>query len=430
MQPVAASDVVCGRRRMVRARRVGRQAAPADVATHVAGLRRVRILAPMPGIVTDGLDPKRILLIKPSSLGDIVHALPVLAGLRERYPHAHIAWLVNTSFRTLLDDHPLLDEVIPFDRKRYGRMLRSPAATRAFLDFTRELRARRFELVIDLQGLIRTGFLSWASGARRRVGFASAREIAWAFYTDLARTDRRRPHAVDRNVQLAAALGLPVSPPRFPLGLRDEERVAARALLEAEAGGPLTRFTAVVPGARWATKRWPAARFGALVRELTESGQGPCVLLGAPDERDIAAEIVAAARPTSVIDLVGRTTLRGLAAVLERAERVVCCDSGPMHLAAALNRPTVALFGPTSAARTGPYSPHADVVAPPIYCAPCYRRRCWHHSCMKMLAVETVADHVRRLPIVKSAPENVVDACASENASPADAAALSARRVD
>ena len=117
---------------------------------------------------------KRILIIKPSSLGDVVHALPVLAALREAYPRAHIAWLVGVTFAPLLEGHPLLDEVIPFDRRRFGRMLQSPRILVEFMRFLADLRRRRFDLVVDLQGLIRSGFMAWASGAPYRIGFAAA----------------------------------------------------------------------------------------------------------------------------------------------------------------------------------------------------------------------------------------------------------------
>ena len=339
---------------------------------------------------------ERILIIKPSSLGDIVHALPVLAALREAYPDAHIAWLVGTSFAPLLHEHPLLDEVISFDRRRFGKMLRSPRIALDFLRFVGELRRRRFDLVIDLQGLIRSGFLALASGARDRVGFASARELAWLFYSRKVRCPATARHAVDRNMALAAAIGLDGDSPRFPLGLRPEETLAAQALLRKEWGRPLERFTAVMPGARWATKRWKLDRIAELIDRLHGEGAPRCVLLGSPEDRPIAERILAECE-TDVLDLVGKTTLRELVAVISLADRVLCHDSGPMHVAAALDKPLVAIFGPTDPARTGPYSAAAETIATPLDCAACYQRRCWHHSCMEQLEVETVLVKLRDL---------------------------------
>jgi lipopolysaccharide heptosyltransferase I len=344
------------------------------------------------------LAAQRILIIKPSSLGDVVHALPVLAALRRACANAHIAWLVNDGLAPLLEGHPLLDEVIRFDRDRYGRMWRSP---RVFVDFWRfvaQIRRRRFDLVIDLQGLIRSGLMSRFSGAGQRLGFAEAREGAWLFYSRRVRCADSAEHAVDKNLAVVRALGLSVDRPEFPLGLQAVERAAASELLARAAGEPVEAFTAVIPGARWETKLWPMEKMAALIDRMHAEGLARCVLLGAPDEREFAERIVATCR-SRVIDLVGRTSLRQLAALIDLAGRVVCHDSGPLHIAAALGKPTVAIFGPTNPDRTGPYSDAARVVRHLIECAPCYRRVCpyGHQNCLRQLEVETVLAEVRGL---------------------------------
>jgi lipopolysaccharide heptosyltransferase I len=349
--------------------------------------------------------PQRILLIKPSSLGDIVHALPVLAGLRDAYPDAHIAWLVGSSFAPLLQGHPLIDEVIAFDRHTYGRMLKNWRSLADFVRLCVGLRRRRFDLVIDLQGLFRSGFFALVTGARQRIGFAEAREMSPVFYT---RRIRGTPgfgyvtvgdvHAIERNLTLARALGLPVEPALFPLGLRAAELAAARAKLAQAAGESLTEFVAVLPGARWESKRWPAERLAELIDRLHVDGLPRCVLLGAPDERSFS-DVVRASAHAPTVDLVGKTSLRELTALLSLASLVVCHDSGPMHIAAALHKPLLAVFGPTNPARTGPYSDSARVVALPLECAPCYRRTCplGHHNCMQLLGVDAVVQHVREV---------------------------------
>ncbi len=337
---------------------------------------------------------ERILIIKPSSLGDVVHALPVLAALRAAHPHAHVAWLVSTSFAPLLEGHPLLDEVIPFDRRRYGRLWRSPRILTDFLRFVWRLRRRRFDLVLDLQGLFRSGLLARATGARRRIGFAAARECAWAFYTQRVACPASAVHAVDRNLCLARAAGLTVATPQFPLALRAAELDHARALL-VEKGA--TRFLAVIPGGRWPSKLWRMDRLAALIDRLAADGLPPVVLLGGPDDRALADDLRRGCR-ASAIDLVGQTSLRTLAAVIALADLVICHDSGPMHIAAALDKPIVAIFGPTNPARTGPVCRSARIVALPLDCAPCYRRTCplGHHHCMEQLSIETVLAEVRK----------------------------------
>lgn len=337
-------------------------------------------------------DPQRILIIKPSSLGDIVHGLPVLAALRRKFPTAHISWLAGRAFAPLLEGLPLLNEVIVFDRAHFGRMWHSP---RSFIDFWRfvaDVRRRRFDWVIDLQGLFRSGFVAAASGAGMRAGFADSREFAGLFYSRRVRCGPEAEHAVDRNLALARALGLPVDSPAFPLGIRADELTAARAKLARAAGGALESFTAVLPGARWPSKQWPAEHVAEALDLMHARGAPVGVLLGAPDERELAEAIRARCRDARPVSLVGETTLRELTALLSLAERVLCVDSGPMHVAAALGRPLTAVFGPTNPRRTGPYSAGARVVQLQLPCVPCYRRTCplKHHNCLQTLGAELV----------------------------------------
>lgn len=359
--------------------------------------------------------PARILIIKPSSLGDIVHALPALVILREAFPASHIAWLASSAFASLLSGHPLLNEVIVFDRGRYGKMLSSPEAFRGFWAFIGRLRTERFDLVVDLQGLFRSGFLALASGAEWRAGFAGARELAPLLYTLPVNVGPAEVHAVDRNVALAQAVVSRLTRaapcdrrPEFPLGLSAAEQQAARERLSAalrvrarngafahapdDAEPP--EFVVIAPGARWATKRWPVERWGDLLDRLHAENFPPAILLGGPDDAAFAEEIQRRAHHPA-INWVGQTTLRELACILAECRGLICQDSGPMHLAAALDRPLVAIFGPTDPRRTGPYGRRVQIVRTAIDCAPCLRRSCWHHSCMQRLEVERVLSVAR-----------------------------------
>ncbi|MBX3394263.1 MAG: lipopolysaccharide heptosyltransferase II [Phycisphaerae bacterium] len=363
-----------------------------------------------------GREFERILIIKPSSPGDIIHALPVLRRLRTRYPRAHIAWLVSTAFVNLLDADPSLDEVIPFDRKRYGRLGRSVGATIDFVRFVRDLRARRFDLVVDLQGLIRSGLISFFSGAGFRIGFRGAREGAWFFYNH--RVDRLPAdmHAADKILALGRMLGLPEDSPDFRVAVTPADRRVADELL-AEAGIEAEgRFAVLVPGTRWETKRWPAFRFGELARVLYARHGLRSVLVGS--ESDVADGRIAEdssrisvsgrvsadepATEAAAWSLCGRTTFRQLAAIIDRAAVVVTADSAPMHIAAGHGRPLVALFGPTNPYRTGPYGKMDGVVKLPLACSPCYLRalsQCPHgHQCLLELTVDKVAERVGAVP--------------------------------
>ena len=347
-----------------------------------------------------GREFKRILIIKPSSPGDIIHALPILRGLRRRFPSAHISWLVATPFVNLLDADPALSEIIPFDRRHFARIGRSLRVTLDFWKFVRELRAKQFELVIDLQGLIRSGFMSIFSGAPVRVGFRDSREMAWIFYN---RRIPRQPgdmHAADKLHAVAALLGFGDAPRDFRVAITCDDRTASEALL-ADAGiSPDQRFALLVPGTRWETKRWPPERFGRLARMIFDRHGIPSVLVGAASDRaDAGRAVLASSNATdttaTAINLCGQTTFRQLAAMIDRAAVVVTADSAPMHIAAAHQRPLVALFGPTNPARTGPHGRIGDVVRLPLACSPCYYRRlsqCPHqHKCMNDLSVEAVA---------------------------------------
>lgn len=355
--------------------------------------------------------PQRILIIKPSSLGDVTHALPVLNLVRNRWPAARISWLVAPACAGLLEGLKTLDEVIVFERRRFGTAWRNPAAGLDLIRFKRDLKRRGFDLVIDLQGLFRSGWLAWQTGAPVRIGFANAREFAPLFYTHRVPIDSLEIHAVDRYLQVAKALGCEDHPVEFHFPVTDEHRLYVDSLLSGNAGTSLTPvsqhwqdarvtiespratgglstsavpYAVLLPGANWLTKRWPAENFEALVAPLRDRFGLTSVLAGGPDVADLASRI------PSAINLIGQTNLPQLVALLQRAALVIANDSGPMHIAAALGRPLVTLFGPTNPIRTGPYNRPHSVVRVNIYCSPCYSRRCSHQSCMRWLAEDSV----------------------------------------
>ncbi len=190
-----------------------------------------------------------MLIVKPSAIGDVVHALPVLNLIRRRWPAAHVSWLVTPACAGLLDGHPQLDEVIRFDRRRFGHAWRSPSAAAALAAFHADLRRRQFDLVIDLQGLFRSGWLAWSTGAAARVGTTTDREFGWAFATHVAPVGGRDRHAVDRYLAVAEFLGLGAAPVEFVFPTDDADRAAVAPLLPA---GP---FAVLVPATNWPTKR-------------------------------------------------------------------------------------------------------------------------------------------------------------------------------
>src|SRR4051794_7965763 len=274
---------------------------------------------PEPPAALEGLRPERVCLIKPSALGDVVHALPVLSALRARWPSARIAWVINRGLRGLLDGHPELDEVIPFDRAQARLRPGGILVTGRFLV---DLRRRRFDLAVDLQGLLRSGIMAAATGAAIRIGLAGAREGATRFYTHRIASPEPPGHAVDRLLRVAEALGADVAQPRFVVALADADRHWARAAL---AGVPRPRLVLNL-GARWPTKRWPPEHFATVARRAVVQRGAGLVVVGAPEDRPLVEALRAHLRPLAVLDLCGRTTLPQLAAVAAEADAVLSND--------------------------------------------------------------------------------------------------------
>jgi lipopolysaccharide heptosyltransferase I len=325
------------------------------------------------------LPASRIALIKPSALGDIIHSLPVLTALRQRFPRAHITWIVNRGYDTLLQDHPDLDETLAFDRhaSRAGVW----KATAGFAGFLERLRRRSFDLVIDLQGLLRSGIMTFATGAKRRVGLSSAREGARWFYTDLVPVpDFEGSHAVDRNWQVAEAFGVGGAEKCFRLAIAADARRWANELL-----APLPRpWLAVGVGARWLTKRWPPQHFAALLRQAQQEFGGTALFVGGPDEVPLA-EAAARSLAGRAQQLAGRTSLPQLAALLSRVDVMLSNDTGPLHLAVALGRPVVAPYTCTQVRQNGPYGQADRAVETTVWCRGSYLKKCNRLECMSEL---------------------------------------------
>jgi lipopolysaccharide heptosyltransferase I len=323
-------------------------------------------------------------LIKPSSLGDIIHSLPVLTALRRRYPKAHLTWVVNRTYEPLLQGHPDLDSTLPFDRttSRFEPI----QAVLGYVRFLRALRRQRFDLVLDLQGLLRSGVMCLASGAPRRVGLSTAREGATWFYTDIVPVgDTNAMHAVDRTWLIAEALGAGGGPKQFRVPLADSAKAWAEAVLH-DWPRPWLMFGV---GARWLTKRWPPEHFAALAERAQREFGGTVVFLGGRDETPLA-RATASYLSGPIRDLTGRTTLPQLAALLARADVMVANDTGPLHLAAALGRPVVAPYTCTSVQRNGPYGAQAGAVETRVWCQGSYLKRCRRLECMTELTPERI----------------------------------------
>lgn len=339
-------------------------------------------------------DLRRILIIKPSSLGDVATAMPMLVDLKRALPKARIDWLIHPALTDLLRNHEGINRLIPFDRKRLSPWWRSPAAMGLLRGLLETLRGAEYDCVIDAQGLFRSGFLTRVTGAKVRVGFANAREGATLAYTHKVTLPKEPQVAVVRMRALLEPLGVDVSGPaeaRMPI------QPAAAAAVEGMIG-KRARPAVVIPGARWDTKRWSAEGFAEVMVRLQGAGE-TVVLAGSPDEAALCGRIaeMAKAKGVEVMNLAGRTSLAEMVALLARARLVVGNDSGPLHVAVALGRPAVSVYGPTDPRFVGPYGQLDNVVQHRVDCHPCRRKTCDHHSCMAGVSVEDVWDKARRL---------------------------------
>jgi heptosyltransferase I len=324
------------------------------------------------------LRPQRIALIKPSALGDVIHSLPVLDALRHKFPDARISWVVNRAYQPLIDGHVALNETIPFDRGAMKAGWKTAAGTS--LALARELRKRRFDLVIDLQGLARSGLMTLATGARRRVGLSTAREGAHLAYTDVvAIPEPEQRHAIDHYWCVAEALGVGHIAKRFDVPVQPESQAWVQQQLK-DLPRPWLAFGV---GARWLTKRWPPNSFAELARRAYDRFGGTAFFVGAPDEAPLAHQVIGQLRgPTR--DFVGTTSLQQLAGLLEAADVMIANDTGPLHLAAALGRPCVAPYTCTQVRRHGPYQ-QVGGIETNVWCKGSYIRLCDRLECMSEL---------------------------------------------
>ena len=295
---------------------------------------------------------EKILLIKPSSLGDVVMALPALSALRRSFPQARISWLIRPEFAPLLEGHPHLDEVILFDRKFLAKAWYSPSAGRSLLSLISTLGRGRFDAVLDLQSLFRTGLLARLSGCRQRFG-PRWREMAHLFYTTSIPPRLEWVHVVDYYLKLVEAMGASDLRAEFLLPEKPVAAGAAHVLL-AQHHIDVDRYAVVIPGSAQTSKCWPVERFAALVDRLASAQGLAVVATGGKSERAMIEKIRSLAKHPPP-NLASQTPLPELVEVLRGAKLVVSNDTGPGHIAGALGRPLVMMFSWSNPLRVGPY---------------------------------------------------------------------------
>lgn len=338
------------------------------------------------------MDYKNILIIKLSAIGDVIHALPVASALKKDNPDAKITWIVEKPAYDLLTNNPYIDEIIIFDKKRFksvsGLIKYGPI-------LARQLQSRNFDLVIDLQGLFKSAAIALLSGAKKRLVYCNARELSHLVSQRVC-GEYSEGHVIDRYLDVVRYLGVNVDKPHFEVNSTDQESGKAKAIA-ASAGLDITKpYAVLAPGTNWPNKCWPTNYFAELADKLFDTGVIP-VIIGGPKD-DVLYQEIANKASVPPIDLVGKTSLKELAYVIKKARVFVGGDTGPMHLAVAVNTSVVALFGPTDPERNGPYGDSHIVIRSNEECAGCWKRKCpKDRDCLSVINADTVFRSVQKL---------------------------------
>jgi heptosyltransferase I len=391
----------------------------------------------------------KILILKPSSLGDVIQALPTLRLLKRYLPQSQLYWWIESALAPLLEGDPDLAGVIPFKRQGWA----TPGNWVELRRTLRWMRAQRFDWVIDLQGLLRSGAFAWAANGNLLAGLDEPREGARGFYDLIARRPSFHTHAADWYLRVLPLLGVPLDLESSPQPLENSRRAGSPVSWKAEllggasaqtqyAGassglrsstGPALEFDwlpvrpeaaaairskwpveqhrwiLIQPGARWLNKRWPVEHYAELIRLLSEKyPEARFAVLGADDDRPLG-ERLAEAGGARCLDLTGKLSLSEMVEWIRTAELMVTNDTGPMHVAAALGKPLVALFGPTEPRRTGPYGQLQNALQLDLPCVPCLKPRCtWVRpfECLRALSPAAAFAAVQRqLPLYSLPPQ-------------------------
>ena len=341
----------------------------------------------------------KILILKPSSLGDVIHALPVLRLLKRHQPKAEIFWWIDSALASLIEGDPDLTGIVRFERKRWAK-------PQHWLEMVRSIRwqrAQNFDLVIDLQCLARSGAFAWLANGKQLIGLDEVREGARGFYDLAVPRKNFHTHAVDWYLAVLPPLGVPVDKnfvwlPERPQIAADvnQKWFAENSQLERRKA----KLILLQPGARWENKRWPWQHFAELIRALAKKfPEARFGVLGGVDDAPLGRQLAAAA-PEKVLNLCGATTLPEMIECVRRCDLLVTNDTGPMHVAAALGKPLVALFGPTAPERTGPYGQLENVLRGKLPCSPCLKADCHFEKkdeCLRALTPAMVLARVEQL---------------------------------
>ncbi len=332
-----------------------------------------------------------VLLVKTSSIGDVVHTLPVAETIKRTYPSVRLAWVVERAARDILEGNPYVDELIDVDFKNWKKHVLQSAHLRWFRRFLRILRSRKWDIAIDLQGLIRSGMIAYVSKAPVRIGIekrAVKEQLNCLFTNRKGPPSLRNTHVVDQHLMMLSLLGITDVRRSFYIDIPRSAAEEAEAFLRASSSTRSALRIALNPAAGWPTKRWPLERYAALGERIVQEFDGHVFILWGPGERETADRLKL--RMKEQATCIPPLTLKGLAGLIKRCHVVISGDTGPLHIASALGVPVVGIYGPSDPIRNGPFQGRYRVVSFEGPCRGCYKRMCATAECMRGISVERV----------------------------------------
>jgi lipopolysaccharide heptosyltransferase II len=331
----------------------------------------------------------KILIVQPSRIGDIIFSLPTLAAIKQKYPHARISWIVDERCYEILDGNPLLEKIFVWNRKQ--------KSIKYYIHLMKGLREQKFDLSIDLHGLVKSAMLVNLAGAKFKLGSSSTngmREFSWLFSKEIKSINH---HCVERHFKVAKYLDCS-DEINYPIHIPEESFRNVRDKLLKE-NVNLEKIIGMHAGGGWLSRRWGASKYAALARRLKVELEADIILIGGKEggssEKGLNEEIISESG-AHITDMAGKFTLKELCAFLQMCKVFVGNEAGPMHIATALNVQSVAILGPTDAKRTGPYNGNTKIIQHKMECQPCRNRNCINPKCMQAVTVDEVFEEVKK----------------------------------
>ena len=347
------------------------------------------------------LNDKKLLIIRLSSLGDVILTLPTVKALKDCYPRAYLAWLIQDSFAEVLMGNPYIDEIIPVNMRSVTDKYATPGVwldggwrmLRSLASVSRLFRDRQFDVVLEFQALFKSAVFAGLNRGAERYGFKNGREFSWVFLNRAAFIRDKSRHAVENYLQFARHFGCEPDTVEFPIVLHTSEETYVEKILRNEGVQPGDFLVFIAATARWESKFWEAEAFARVADELVRRYGARIIFSGLPSEAAYYEGITDLMKEPAVI-MAGKTTIRQFLALIKRCSLYVGVDSGAMHAAVAFGLPVVALFGPAIRTWVSPYGQPQGIVGLDLPCAPCNKKRCKDKACMRGITPDMVLDKI------------------------------------